>query len=81
MSYFPIGILGQMRYLIVSIPDICPLSYFDKIQSFEVFDKLKLRYEFCRYTPIIFLLFILISNAFINIHVYDNKIIFVSYNR
>ena len=75
------GILGQVWYL---IPDICPLSYFDKIQSFEVFDKLKLRYEFCSYTPIIFLLFILFSNVFINIlniHVHDNKMIFVYYNR
>ena len=26
--YFPIGILGQVWYLIVSIPDLCPLSYF-----------------------------------------------------
>ena len=27
--HFPIGILGQMWYLIVSIPDLCTLSYFD----------------------------------------------------
>ena len=27
---FPCGILGQVWYLIVSIPDICRLSYFDK---------------------------------------------------
>ena len=26
--YFPIGILGQLWYLIVSIPDICTLTYF-----------------------------------------------------
>ena len=26
---FPIGILGQVRYLIVSIPDLCTLTYFD----------------------------------------------------
>ena len=45
--------LGQVWSLIVAIPDICPLSYFDKIQSFEVFDKIKLRYEFCRYTPLL----------------------------
>ena len=25
---FPCGILGQVRYLIVSIPDLCQLSYF-----------------------------------------------------
>ena len=29
---FPCGILGQMRYLIVSIPDLCCLSYFDKCE-------------------------------------------------
>ena len=27
---FPIGILGQMWCLIVSVPDLCPLSYFVK---------------------------------------------------
>ena len=26
---FPIGILGQVWYLIVSIPDLCNLIYFD----------------------------------------------------
>ena len=26
--YFPIGILGRVWYLIVSIPGLCPLSYF-----------------------------------------------------
>ena len=28
---FPFGILGQVWYLIVSIPDICPLSYFHTV--------------------------------------------------
>ena len=28
--HFPIGILGQVWYLIVSIPDLCTLTYFDK---------------------------------------------------
>ena len=28
---FPCGILGQVWYLIVSIPDLCPLSYFFKL--------------------------------------------------
>ena len=28
MSIFPIAILGQVWCLIVSIPDLCPLSYF-----------------------------------------------------
>ena len=30
VSYFPIGILGQVCYLIVSITDICTLTYFVK---------------------------------------------------
>ena len=29
---FPFGILGQMWYLIVSIADLCRLSYFEKIK-------------------------------------------------
>ena len=28
VSHFPIGILGQVWYLIVSIPDLCTLPYF-----------------------------------------------------
>ena len=28
VCYFPIGILGQVWYLIISIPDLCPLLYF-----------------------------------------------------
>ena len=28
---FPIGILGQVWYLIVSIPDLCTLTYFKGI--------------------------------------------------
>ena len=31
---FPRGVLGQMWYLIVSIPDICLLSYFAFILTF-----------------------------------------------
>ena len=27
--HFPIGILGQISYLIVSISDLCTLTYFD----------------------------------------------------
>ena len=30
--YFPIGILGQVKCLIVLIPDICPLSYFHTVR-------------------------------------------------
>ena len=29
---FPFGILGQVWYLIVSIPDLCPLSYFHTVR-------------------------------------------------
>ena len=28
---FPFGILGQVWYLIVSIPDLCPLTYFHTV--------------------------------------------------
>ena len=30
VCHFPIGILGQVWYLIVSIPDLCNLTYFGK---------------------------------------------------
>ena len=30
LYHFPIGILGQVWYLIVSIPDLCTLTYFDE---------------------------------------------------
>ena len=29
--HFPIGILGQVWYLIVSIPDLCTLTYFEVV--------------------------------------------------
>ena len=31
---FPSDILGQVWYLIVSIPDLCQLSYFDNIRGY-----------------------------------------------
>ena len=31
VCHFPIGILGQVWYLIVSIPDLCTITYFDTI--------------------------------------------------
>ena len=27
---FPCGIMGRVWYLIISVPDLCPLSYFDE---------------------------------------------------
>ena len=33
VCHLPIGILGQVWYLIVSIPDLCNLTYFARIQS------------------------------------------------
>ena len=33
VCHFPIGILGQVWYLIVSIPDLCTLTYFYNEQS------------------------------------------------
>ena len=42
---FPIGILGQVWYLIVSIPDFCTLTYFFKNKTFSLSDiKLLLQY-------------------------------------
>ena len=35
---FPCGILGQVWYLIVSIPDLCRLSYFDKIYIYILYN-------------------------------------------
>ena len=34
--HFPIGILGQVWCLIVLIPDLCPLSYFN-VSHIELF--------------------------------------------
>ena len=43
VCHFPIGILGQVLYLIVSIPDLCTLTYFywelmhnDRLTYFEL---------------------------------------------
>ena len=33
VCHFPIGILGQVWYLIVSIPDLCNLTYFSHVMS------------------------------------------------
>ena len=35
LCHFPIGILGQVWYLIVSIPDLCNLTYFGYPQQDE----------------------------------------------
>ena len=34
---FPCGILGQVWYLIISIPDLCLLSYFKPLTVWSVF--------------------------------------------
>ena len=47
VCYFPIGILGQMWYLIVSIPDLCPLSYFNDASDIERIDS-----QLCHYTTL-----------------------------
>ena len=36
LIHFPIGILGQVWYLIVSIPDLCTLTYFNYSNGQEV---------------------------------------------
>ena len=37
VCYFPIGILGQVWYLIVSIPDLCTLTYFKNVHLYFFF--------------------------------------------
>ena len=37
VRHFPIGILGQAWYLIVSIPDLCTLTYFDCYSCYGVY--------------------------------------------
>ena len=44
---FPCGILGQVWYLIVSIPDHCRLSYFQKI--IPITEKHFLQIQICNY--------------------------------
>ena len=36
---FPCGILSQVWYLIVSIPDLCRLSYYEKLLNFTIICK------------------------------------------
>ena len=43
VCHFPIVILGQVWYLIVSIPDLCTLTYFSSIQFSS--DSLKIRQD------------------------------------
>ena len=33
VCHFPIGILGQVWYLIVSIPDLCTLTYYENVHT------------------------------------------------
>ena len=40
VCYFPIGILVEVWYLIVSIPDLCTLTYFDGIKIWKMTTKL-----------------------------------------
>ena len=37
VCHFPIGILGQVWYLIVSIPDLCNLTYFSPCLLMKIF--------------------------------------------
>ena len=34
VCHFPIGILGQVWYLIASIPDLCPLIYLELLRHY-----------------------------------------------
>ena len=38
VCHFPIGILGQVWYLIVLIPDLCTLTYFDTVTCAEKYE-------------------------------------------
>ena len=58
VCHFPIGILGQVWYLIVSIPDLCTITYFqcfviDPSQKLEIWKQImnKLNKTFYNYTP------------------------------
>ena len=42
---FPCGILGQVRYLIVSMPDLCPLSYFYTCGYFIIYKQFKVWFK------------------------------------
>ena len=41
VCHFPIGILGQVWYLIVSIPDLCTLTYFVKQHLFQILGRVR----------------------------------------
>ena len=49
VCHFPIGILGQVWYLIVSIPDLCTITYFEYLMN-----KLKCGCFIGHYTRILF---------------------------
>ena len=49
--HFPIGILGQAWYLIVSIPDLCTLTYFVVcVCFFQILSEMVITY-ICRFNP------------------------------
>ena len=49
VCHFPIGILGQVWYLIISIPDLCTLTYFYKcIQKCQQNQKYAFFYSDCQ---------------------------------
>ena len=58
VCHFPIGILGQVWYSIVSIPDLCILTYFHKEPShldfhcLQMYDRISLMSESTRVYPI-----------------------------
>ena len=66
---FPIGILGQVWYLIVSIPDLCNLTYFNFGLPLYVLKHL-IRYKMV--SNLIYFIF-LIQHTAINICIIKNK--------
>ena len=51
VCHFPIGILGQVWYLIVSIPDLCNLTYFDHIVNISLHLVSQWYFITCEYIP------------------------------
>ena len=62
VCHFPIGILGQVWYLIVSITDLCNLTYFAKIWS--TFSEVKTWYKTSVKTSHIFTYYSWICRAY-----------------
>ena len=63
VCHFPIGILGQVWYLIVSIPDLCNLTYLDDMQLSEtkIHSPYKLSNLLCQHKTVYFFVVLFID--------------------